>query len=120
MSTEPLECASEVGTSSAEPHAQSHGPINGEDVDLPYRISVEHCYSRLVPFRSSPPPGSLSQSASFPTCVLFEGCIKDKSKLRALNRKWSWSEQETVAKKLKTSVHTGSPVTVNGFQDSSR
>ena len=114
MSTEPLECASEAGTSSVEPPTQNEGPVSSEDVDLPYRISVEHCYSRLVPFRSSPPPGSLSQSASFPTCVLFENCIKDKSKLRALNRKWS----ERILER-KASAPAMSPV-ANGYLDSSR
>ena len=79
MSTEPLECAREATTGSEEPAT----PDNQTEakVDLPYRISVEHCYSRLVPLRSSPPPCSTSQTASFPTSVLFADRISDKSRL---------------------------------------
>ena len=84
-----MECADEAGTSSTEPtDTVPDHPLNGDSVDLPYRVSIEHCYSRLVPFRSSPPPCSLSLNASFPTTVLFENCITDKSKLEAINRKW--------------------------------
>ncbi len=93
MSTEPIECADEAGTSSAEPTTPNDVicPLTGpeeESVDLPYRISIEHCYSRLVPFRCSPPPCTLMANASFPTTVLFENCIRDKTQLQDLNQKW--------------------------------
>ncbi len=110
MSTEPVECADEAGTSSAEPIPND--VIEEECVDLPYRISIEHCYSRLVPFRRSPPPYTLTADASFPTTVLFENCITDKTQLLGLNRKWA----EQTPKK---SIRTPSAVS-NGFPETNR
>lgn len=85
MSTEPLECAREGDTGSEGPPAVPNFKGHAK-VDLPYRISVEHCYSRLVPLRSSPPPCSVSQAASFPTSVLFPDRISNKRRNR-------WSEK---------------------------
>lgn len=99
MSTGPLECATEACMSTTEPPVPNHEPVNEENVDLPYRISIEHCYSRLVPFRSSPPPCSTGQSASYPTIVLFENCVSNKRKLEGLNRKWGGQPREVEIRK---------------------
>jgi len=94
MSTEPMEC--EVGPETAAPDPQLPTLSSAKEFDLPYQISVEHCYSRLVPFRSSPAPGSTDQSASFHTTVLFENCVRDKTRLKELNRKHCGYEEVPV------------------------
>ncbi len=104
MSTEPMECEIEAETVSISPELPTQSVV---ELDLPYRISVEHCYSRLIPFRSSPVPGSTDQAASFQTCVLFENCVRDKSKLKCLNRKQCGYKEEE-------------EVTCNGFVDNER
>lgn len=92
MSTEPLECAREAATGSEEPAT----PDNQTEakVNLPYRISVEHSYSRLVPIRSFPPPCSNSQTASFPTAVLFADRVSDKNQLITQNGHLERSDRE--------------------------